>query len=107
MLMSSNAIETLRIPLQRGQGFAGGYRPGETPRILISDAVWRGVFAGEPDIIGRTVWARGVAATIVGVTASGFDGLGERPLDVVAELEAAPDFDAGVADEIRTRRGAV
>jgi len=101
MLMSSNAIETLRIPLQRGQGFAGVHRPGETPRILISDAVWRRVFASDPNIIGRTVRARDVAATIVGVTAREFDGLGERPLDVVAELEAAPQFDAGVADEIK------
>jgi hypothetical protein len=35
--------------------------------LLISDALWRGRFGGDPAIVGRTVQAGGVPSVIVGV----------------------------------------
>ena len=88
MFASENVIETLRIPLQLGSGF-GHSSANFGPRILISDRVWRLVFGADPQIIGRTAWLTGVATTIVGVTARGFDGLAERPLDVIVDMSSA------------------
>ena len=87
MFVSDNFIEALRIPLQRGAGFGGVPRASE-PRALISDGVWRRHFAADPQIVGRTMWLTGVATTIVGVTARGFDGLAERPLDVIVDMSS-------------------
>ena len=83
MVVSTNAIETLRIPMQLGTGF--GDRATTDARAVISDGVWRRVFGADPAVVGRTAWISRVPVTIAGVTARGFDGLGERPLDVVLD----------------------
>jgi predicted permease len=87
MLLSANGIEALRIPLQLGTGFGGVANPDR--RILISDGLWRRIFGADPRIVGRTTWISGVPATILGVTARGFEGLGERRVDLIAEMSAA------------------
>jgi predicted permease len=91
MFVSDNFIETLRIPLQLGTGF-GGVPVASEPRILISDAVWRRLFGADPNIIGRRAWLTGVATTVVGVTARGFDGLAGRPLDAIVDMSSASAF---------------
>jgi len=91
MLASDNVIEALRIPMQLGTGFGGVPHTSE-PRIVISDRVWRQLFDADPHIIGRTAWLTGVTTTVVGVTARGFDGLGERSLDVIVDMSAASAF---------------
>ena len=88
MFASENVIDALRIPLQLGSGF-GHSSAMSGPRILISDRVWRLVFGADRQIVGRTAWLTGVATTIVGVTARGFDGLAERPLDVIVDMSSA------------------
>jgi predicted permease len=88
MILSSNAVETLGIPLQLGTGFGGVESPAN-PRIVISDGLWRRLFGADPSVVGRTVWLNKVPATVVGITARGFDGLGPRPLDVILDSGAA------------------
>jgi predicted permease len=90
MVVSDNFIETLKLPLQRGTGLASA-RAGSGSRAVISDRVWRTVFAADPQIVGRTIWLTGVRATIVGVTARGVDGLAQHPLDVIADFSLARD----------------
>jgi predicted permease len=85
MVVSDNFIDVLRIPLQRGSGVAS--RAGDSgARVVISDRLWRGLFTGDPEIVGRRVWVQGVPATVVGVTARGFDGLAQHALDVIADF---------------------
>ena len=85
---SDNFIESLGIPLQLGTGL-GGIPSDSTPRAVISDRVWRSIFAGDPNIVGRTAWISGVPATVAGVTARGFEGLAAIPLDVIVDINAA------------------
>ena len=101
MFISHNFIETIRIPLQRGTGL-GGVPVATAPRILISDGVWRRLFGADPQIVGHTAWLSGVATTIVGVTARGFDGLAERPLDVIVDMSSASAFGSMRGGTIRT-----
>jgi predicted permease len=58
---------------------------------VISDRLWRGVFSADPEIVGRTVWIQGTPATVVGVTARGFDGLAQLALDVIADASLSRD----------------
>ena len=85
MVVSDDFIDVLRIPLQRGSGLASNASAGSS-RIVISDRIWRSRFGADPEIIGRTVWVLGHQATIVGVTARGFDGLAQHALDVIADV---------------------
>ena len=85
---SDNLIETLRIPLQLGTGL-GGISSNSAPRAVISDRVWRTIFAADPNIVGRTAWISGIPTTVAGVTARGFEGLAEIPLDVIVDINAA------------------
>jgi predicted permease len=87
MIVSPDAIDTLGIPMQLGSGFAGPAAAG--PRAVMSDGIWRRLFGADPAIVGRTAWIGAQPVTIVGVTARGFDGLGERPLDVVVDTASA------------------
>lgn len=46
--------------------------PNAAPAAVISHALWRSAFAGEPDVLGRSVRFNGEAITIVGVAPAGF-----------------------------------
>jgi predicted permease len=94
---SDNLIETLRIPLQLGTGL-GGISSNSAPRAVISDRVWRTIFAADPNIVGRTVWISGIPTTVAGVTARGFEGLAEIPLDVIVDINAADTWGYRGAD---------
>jgi predicted permease len=93
-VVSSNFFEVLRIPVVLGTGFGG--RDGPEPRLVISDRIWRRQFNADPAVIGRTLWLSAVPITIVGVMAQGFEGLGERRLDLVTDRTYA---------QTRARRG--
>jgi predicted permease len=98
MIGTDTFFETLRIPLQFGAGFR---TPSDgTARAVISDRVWRQMFGADPHIIGRTIWLKELPVAVVGVMAAGFDGLAERPLQVVVDSTFAR------TDGRRYRRGA-
>jgi predicted permease len=48
--------------------------PARDAVIILGDAVWRGLFGADPNVIGRTVAIKGRAYTIVGVMPPGFRG---------------------------------
>ena len=83
MIVSANLFETLGIPMQLGTGF--GSRESPVSRAVISNRVWRRLFGADPAIVGRAAWLSSQPVTIIGVTARGFEGLGEFPLDVVID----------------------
>ncbi len=49
-------------------------RAGAEPVVLLSHALWRSRFAGQPDIAGRPVRLNGIALTVAGVAHEGFKG---------------------------------
>ncbi len=57
-----------------GHGFApADEKPGGTKVFLVSDALWRGVFGGDPRAIGHTYLLDGENYTLTGVMPPGFD----------------------------------
>jgi predicted permease len=49
-----------------------------SPVVLLGYDLWQRRYAGERDIVGRTIGINGVQATVIGVMPHGFDGLSGR-----------------------------
>ena len=89
-VVSDNFVSALRIPLQRGAMPA--ITSGTPAAVVISNGVWRRVFGGDPQVVGRIAWVNDVAVTIAGVMAAGFEGLGERQIEVMVPLPAVREL---------------
>ncbi len=50
----------------------GDFTPGAAPSTVISDSLWRTEFAGDPNVLGRTIHLDSDPYTIVGVLPPGF-----------------------------------
>lgn len=55
-------------------------RAGGPPAVILSHALWRTMFAADPQAVGRSLLFRGEAATIVGVMPPGFRSGAEADL---------------------------
>jgi putative ABC transport system permease protein len=62
-VVTDDFFTTLDIPFLLGRGIA----PGETNTAVLSQRVWRGVFAGDAAIVGRKLILEGRLYTVVGV----------------------------------------
>jgi len=72
-VVSANFFSVLGMPLERGRGFeAGEDRPRKNAVVVLSDALWKTKFAGDPQIIGRVISLNGANREIVGVMPPGF-----------------------------------
>ena len=71
-----------------GRDFAPSeHRPGAAISVLISDAVWRGMYASTPNILGLTIkLLGGIQCTIIGVMPPGFNFPESTQLWATAEL---------------------
>lgn len=74
LFVSDNFFQALKIPLQMGTAPLAEGR-SSLPTVVLSHKAWRTIFAGDPNILGRTAWLDGNATTVVGVAASEFTGL--------------------------------
>lgn len=73
--LTANALPMLGLsPLMGRLAAADDDRPGGAPGVLLGRDVWQGRYAGDPDILGRTVLVNGSPATVIGIIAerSGF-----------------------------------
>jgi putative ABC transport system permease protein len=72
------------------------YEPKAPPVTVLSDGLWRRLFGGAPDVVGRTIRIAGIPHEIVGVL----------PARVVWPEEAAlfVTLPAPMDDDVRTRR---
>ena len=57
---------------------------------VLAYATWKGRFAGDSSIVGRTILVRGVSLEIIGVAREGFGGLEARPRDLWIPITMAP-----------------
>jgi len=75
-VVSCNYFSVLQAKIALGRGFldADCNLDGSTNVLVLSDALWRHQFAGDPGIVGRTVRINRIPFTIVGVAAPGFGG---------------------------------
>jgi len=73
-LVTSAFFDVLGVQPRVGRFFRpGDDAPGAEPGVVLSHALWRDRFGGEPSVIGRRVDVDGVARTVVGVAGAGFN----------------------------------
>jgi putative ABC transport system permease protein len=75
--VSDNFFSVLGVPLPLGRGFRTDETSAGTPArvVILTDAVWRADFDGNPSIVGTTMRIGGLDFTIVGVAPESFSGL--------------------------------
>ena len=73
-------------------------RPGADRAVLLSDALWRSGFGGDPGVLGRTVRVNGRAGVIVGVMPPKFHFPANEQLwiPVHSEFPVRPRSDRGI-----------
>jgi predicted permease len=76
-LISGNYFDVLGVRPQLGRSIAptDEAEPGASPVVMISDSLWRRVYASSPGVIGQSITLNQVAVTIIGVTPRGFTGV--------------------------------
>jgi len=97
--ISAPLFQMLRERPQLGRDFEpADDRPGATPVAILTGAVWRSRYAGDPAVIGRSVRVNGTPTTIVGVMREPFRF--PNVTDVWLPLAAMP----GISTERRVAR---
>ena len=74
--VSGTYFDVLGVRPARGRGFTPqDDAPGAAPVVILSDALWRRAFGGDPQVVGRGVRIDGELCTVVGVMPAGFAGV--------------------------------
>jgi len=86
-------LDVIGVRPARGRAFLPEEsEPGKDAVVILSHDLWRGRFASDPDIVGRTIRLDGVPRTVVGVMPEGYRPL-QRPWTVWVPQTADPtDF---------------
>jgi putative ABC transport system permease protein len=72
--VSANFFSLLGVQAEKGRIFAVGEdAPGQDRLVILSHALWRGKFNGDPQILGRQIRIGGVARQVVGVMPADFN----------------------------------
>ena len=76
-IVTGNFFDVLGVRAQMGRVITteDDKTPGAHPVAVISQGLWRGRFAGDPNIIGRQLLLNGNNFTVIGVLPQGFDGM--------------------------------
>lgn len=74
-MVSGNYFSGLGVALARGRGFSTEDEAQHAPVAVLSYSYWTGRFARDPAVLGRTIYVKGVAFSIIGVATQGFYGV--------------------------------
>ena len=76
-LVSGNYFDVLGVGSALGRTFTpqDDTKPGGHPLAVLAYDYWVSRFAGDPQIVGRTITVDGLPLTVVGVSQKGFEGL--------------------------------
>ncbi|MDQ3997612.1 MAG: ABC transporter permease, partial [Gemmatimonadota bacterium] len=76
-MVSASYFRMLGVTAQLGRTFSSAEDsiPDANPVVVISDAMWRSRFSGEPTVVGRTLTLNDRPFTVVGVMRPGFKGI--------------------------------
>lgn len=77
MLVSGNYFRVLGVEPNLGRGFRDDEDqvPGRDAVVVLGPDFWRHEFAGDPDVLGRTVRLNGKNFTVIGVAPDTFPGM--------------------------------
>ncbi len=94
-MVSGNFFSGLGVRMARGRGFTSSDEQKHAPIAVLSYNYWTRRFSRSPNVLGQTLFVKGVPLTIVGIAAQGFEGTepGDSldfwiPLQSRAELNA-------------------
>ena len=90
---TANYAHVLGIRLQLGRWFDNeeDQPPFGSPVVVVSDRIWRNLFNGDPNVVGKVLEVRDRQFTVVGVAPPGFHGtdrFGETDLWLPGRTEA-------------------
>jgi macrolide transport system ATP-binding/permease protein len=69
--------------------------PGENAVVVISDALWKGTFGGDPALVGKRILLNRAAFTVIGITRPGFTGTEPFPGAFWAPITMQKALDSG------------
>jgi predicted permease len=94
-MVSGTFFSGLGVRLARGRGFTGEDEANHAPLAVLSFSYWTRRFAQDGEVLGKTLYVNGIAMTIVGVAAEGFEGVEEGgSTDFWIPLQSRPELDA-------------
>jgi macrolide transport system ATP-binding/permease protein len=103
---SCNFFDVLRERPALGRTFveADCRAPGASPVVVLSDALWRGQFGADPQIVGKSISLNRAKFTVIGVAAPGFGGLDPWPSEFWAPvtMQKALEPDSDLLPEVNT-----
>ena len=105
--VSGNFFSGLGARIEQGRGFSLNDEKTHSPIAVISYDYWTRRFARDPEVLGRTLFVRGVPLTIVGIAAHGFKGIEPATsTDFWIPLQNRPELNAwGQAEPDETLYG--
>jgi predicted permease len=97
-LVTPNYFQLLGVSAVAGRTLLpeDGVSPGSAPVVVLSHEAWQNKFAGNPDIIGKTVMIRGYPLQVIGIIKPDFAGLNATmrefwvPITMADQLEDGP-----------------
>ncbi len=93
--VSGNFFSGLGVPMALGAGFAASDEQQHTAKVVLSYGFWTEAFSRDPQVIGQTLYIKGVPFTIVGVTAPAFHGADPGyAMDFWIPLQSRPELGA-------------
>lgn len=73
-MVSGNFFSGLGVGMERGRGFSSRDEADHNQVVVISYSYWTRRFSRDPAVLGKALYVKGVAFTVVGVSAEGFEG---------------------------------
>jgi len=74
-MVSGNFFSGLQVQPILGRGFTLKDESTHAPIAVLNHAWWKSRFAGDKDILGRTIYVKGIPFAIVGIAPPGFNGV--------------------------------
>ena len=91
--VTANFFDVLGVTPLAGRGFAEGEDALGAPHVMmISHGLWRRVFGGAREVVGRTVQLDGVPFTVVGVLPPDFHFAASASADVWTPIDRPPSM---------------
>ena len=95
-MVSGNFFSGLGVQPVLGRGFAPQDESTHASVAVLNHAWWNGRFAGAKDILGKTIYVKGVPFTVIGVAPPGFGGVDpvHPRMDFWIPLQNRPELNA-------------
>jgi len=73
--VSGNFFSGIGVRMEWGRGFSLDDEKNHAPIAVLSYDYWTRSYARDPNVVGQTLYVRGIPVTIVGIGAQGFKGV--------------------------------